>query len=138
MATTEGSVGTGWLILFSTDETRVIAQGVSDYGDPIAAVCGLIPEPYITNAIAVGTKVLTIAAKQAVKKERALGLYARGFTPFRRYKLAGRLLLNPSDVPQKLYALSTASRIISPPFTPFLYRENDPQGLEVWRSAFGM
>jgi len=135
MPTAEGSIGTGWLVLFSADETKRIAQGVSEYGSPIVALSAFIPEPYLTKAIAAGAAVLIFFAKKAAQKDRALGLYVYGANPFRTYKQYWQFFLNPSDAPRKLYAIYSRFGSL---YAPFVYREEDPQSLESWRRAFGM
>lgn len=133
MPTVEGSIGTGWLVLFSANETERIAQGVSDYGSPIAALSAFIPEPYVSKMIAAGAAVLTFSAKKAAREDIALGVYVHGANPFRVYKLCWQFFLNPSDAPRRLYGISLQFG-----YAPFMYREEDSQSLESWRRAFGM
>lgn len=136
MPTAEGSIGTGWLVLFSADETKRIAQGVSEVGGLIVPLSILIPEPYLSKAIAAGTAVLIFLAKKAAQKNRALGLYVYGANPYRVYRQYWQFFLKPSDAPRNLYALYSRLGFLYTPL--FVYREEDPQSLESWRRAFGM
>lgn len=136
MPTVEGSMRTGWFVLFSADETKRIAQGVSDYGSPIAALSTFIPEPYVSKVIAAGAAVLTFFAKNAAQKDRALGLYVRGAIPYRVvYKNYWQVVRRSSDASRKVYAIYSQ---LCPFCSPFVYREEDPQSLESWRMAFAM
>ena len=134
MPAVEGSVKTGWLILFTADETRRIAEPVGDFAGPIAAVAALIPEPVFTKVISLGATGLTFLAKKALKEDRLLGIYVRSVNPLRNmfwYLRIKRL----SDLPGLMYT-SYGSMIVG--CAPFVYNEKDPQSLEGWRRIVGV
>ncbi len=131
MAKYEGSAGTGWLILFTRDETERIAKPVGDYAGTVAAAAAFVPEPIVSKIVSAGTAMLVPFAKRATKEGKLLGLYIRGFKPFRSTYIL--LRLKPSEYPRFLYANSSLMG-----FTPFIYDEQDPQSLMKWRRAVGM
>jgi len=49
VATHEGSVRTGWLILFRRDETERIAKPVGDYAGLVAGATAFAPEPIVSK-----------------------------------------------------------------------------------------
>ena len=133
MPTTEGSYQTGWLILFTADETRKIAQPVGDYGGPVAAVAALVLEPAVSKIIGLSAAALTFFARKAVQEDRLLGLYVRG-NPL-RWLFSNRRPQRLSDLLRNQYAYwSTAFT----GFVPFVYDGENPQSLESWRRAVGV
>ena len=134
MPTVEGSDKTGWLVLFTADETRKIAEPVSNYGGPIAALAAFIPEPIVTNIISLGSAALTFFAKKATQEDRLLALYIHGDSPFSHLFRLWRAR-KPSDIARNLY---THYGSVFTAFAPFVYDEKNPQSLESWRRAVGI
>jgi hypothetical protein len=135
MPTLEGSYKTGWIILYTVDETKQAAEYVSDYGSPIAAAAALIPEPIFSKVISIEAAVFTILAKWAVKKERALGVYFLG-NPLR---YARTVKLITSDWSLYLRPLLMFCAPLPYVFwTPFLYDAKDPRSLDRWRKVIDM
>jgi hypothetical protein len=83
MPTTEGSLKTGWLVLFTAEETKRIAEPVGDFAGPAAAIAGLIPELVVSKIVGLGLAGLTFIAKKATKDGKLLGVYIRGANPLR-------------------------------------------------------
>ena len=134
MPTVEGSMRTGWLILFTADETKQIAEPVGNYAGPIAALAAFIPEPVVTKIISAGAAGLTFLAKKAAKEDRLLGVYVRGVNPFRHLFWYFRLK-EFSDLPGLIY-VNYGSGFIG--CAPFVYNDKNPQGLEKWRRIVGI
>lgn len=134
MPTVEGSARTGWLILFTADETKQIAEPVGDFAGPIAAVAAFIPEPVVTKIISLGAVGLTFLAKKASKEDRLLGVYVRSPNPFRNLFWYLRLK-QLSDLPGLMY-VNYGSNAVG--CAPFVYNENNPQSLENWRRIAGI
>ena len=129
MPTTEGRARTGWLIIFSLEETREIAGSVETYTAPLAAAAALAPEPAISKVIAAWGGALVVASKVATKKRKALGVYLNGplFYYNRNFR---RLTLR--DTPKYIYARFTSLVV------PFFYDPGDPESLASWRRSVGM
>jgi hypothetical protein len=129
MPDTEGSINTGWLVLFDADETRRIAKPVGDYVSPIATISAFIPDPIVTKIISLSAAALTLSAKKAAEKGKCLGIYVRG----RPYRYAYLRQLKSRDLARFIYARSMRYMPV-----PFLYDERNPESLASWRRAVGM
>jgi hypothetical protein len=134
MPTVEGSMRSGWLVLFTADETKQIAEPVGDYAGPIAALGALAPEPVVTKVISLGAAGLTFVAKRAAKEDRLLGIYIRSVNPFRHMFWYLRIK-EFSDLPGLMYT-NYGSMLIG--CAPFVYNEKDPKSLEKWRRIVGI
>jgi hypothetical protein len=127
--TREGRAKTGWLILFTGEETRRMAESAEQAAAPLAAAMALVPDPGISKVVAAGSAAVVAAAKIAVRREKALGIYVNGALwyynrNFRRLRL--------KDLPRYLYAKFTMLCV------PFFYDARDPESLASWRRAVGM
>jgi hypothetical protein len=70
MPTVEGQLRTGWLVLFTKEETETALDAVGAVG--IAA--GLVPEPTASKVLAAAAGLVVIAAKVARRRGLALGV----------------------------------------------------------------
>ena len=116
MPTSEGSFRTGWLVLFTKEETEAIAESAA----ATAVIAGLIPEPAISTALGAAAGVVGVAARVAKRKGRLLGV---------RIKL--------HSVPNS-WKLPSAYEFLAPAVFPFSYRESDPASLRRWRRRFSL
>jgi hypothetical protein len=134
MPNVQGSARTGWLVLFTADETKRIAEPVGDFGGPVVALAAFIPEPVVTKVISVGAAGLTFLAKKAAKEDRLLGVYVRGPNLFRDLFWYLRIR-RASDVPGLMYTAYSSALLWC---APFVYDEKSPQSLEKWRRIVGI
>lgn len=134
MPTVQGSFKTGWLVLFTAEETKKIAKPVNDYGDPVAAFSALVPEPIFSKIISLGTVGLTFLAKKAAQEDRLLGVYVRGnpFDLLFRHPRSKGLF----DMWRGLYINLFGFKLTG--VAPFVYDEKDPESLESWRRSIGI
>jgi len=134
MPTVEGSVKVGWLVLFTADETKQIAEPVGDYAGPIAALAALAPEPVVTKFISLGAAGLTFLARRAAKEDRLLGIYIRSPNLFRNLFWYLRIK-EISDLPGLMYTIYGSNLFGC---APFVYNEKDPESLARWRRIIGI
>jgi hypothetical protein len=115
MPTTENSLETGWLVIFTQAETDAIADSMK----MASFFVGLIPEPIASTALSAVALVATAAGRVAKQKRLSLGLRlkAPGFHTTLRW--------------------SNVYDIAAPAPIPFFYSEADPASLARWRHRFG-
>lgn len=133
MPSVEGSARTGWLVLFTANETKQIAEPIGNYAGPVAALTAFIPEPIVTKILSVGTAGLAFLAKKATKEDRLLGVYVRG-NPLRDLFWYLRIK-QASDLPGLMYTTYTSAFLQC---APFVYDEKNPQSLGKWRRIVGI